>query len=209
MLSKYKGLFIVSAAILLFSSCHSLRRAVQTPSPSPVYLRKKSEPVAKIPSASSDVNNKSKRPLRKKVLKRKYAAVLKTSPGKIKNKRLYYFIDEWYGVKYKWGGNSQSGIDCSGLVCQLYKKVYGVDIKRTVATQHDDTRNFRRKRRLREGDLIYFKTEGDDLSHVGVYLKNGYFLHSSKSKGVAINSIYETYWQRVYAGGGKVRRKKA
>ena len=201
---RRKGL-LVAGTVLLFSACHTSRPAVQS------SLNRTEQPtrkqnVTKRESGKESRHN-SKQPLRKKALKRKYAAVLKTSPGKIKNKNLYYFIDEWYGVKYKWGGNNQSGVDCSGLVCQLYKNVYGLNIKRTVATQHDDTRNFRRTRRLREGDLIYFKTDGDDLSHVGVYLKNGYFLHSSKSKGVAINSIYESYWQDAYAGGGKVRKK--
>jgi lipoprotein Spr len=201
---------LVVSGILLFSACHTSRQTVQS-SPNNVKQPVNNYEIAKEKDHHEPkvIRHNSKQPLRKKALKRKYAAILKTSPSKIKNKKLYYFIDDWYGVKYRWGGNNQSGVDCSGLVCQLYKNVYGLNIKRTVATQHDDTRNFRRKRRLKEGDLIYFKTEGDDLSHVGIYLRNGYFLHSSKSKGVAINSIYETYWQRVYAGGGKVRRKKA
>jgi probable lipoprotein NlpC len=149
----------------------------------------------------------SKPPLKKKELKKKYATVLKTSPKKIKNPRLYYFIDDWYGVPYKWGGNNQTGVDCSGLVCQLYKAVYGVEIKRTVAAQKEDSNNFRRKKKFREGDLVYFKIQGDDADHVGIYLKNGYFVHSSKSKGVMISSLNDSFWQKVYNRGGKVRKK--
>jgi len=144
-------------------------------------------------------------PLRKKELRRKYASILQTRPGTIKNKRLYYFIDEWSGVHYKWGGNDKNGVDCSGFVHQLYQSVYGVKIRRTVATLHEETRNFRKLRKLREGDLVYFKEE-DDPSHVGVYLRNGYFVHSSKGTGVHISNLKESYWQKTFAGGGKVRK---
>lgn len=148
------------------------------------------------------------KPLRPKELKRKYAQILDTKPRKIKNKALYYFIDDWNGVKYKWGGNDKKGVDCSGFAKLLYANVYHTDIKRTVATQHATTKNFKRKRRLREGDIIYF-AESDDPSHVGIYLRNGFFVHSSKGVGVHISSLHDPYWKKVYTGGGKVKKKKS
>jgi len=150
---------------------------------------------------------KEYKPLRKRALKRKYAAILQTKPSRIKNKDLYYFIDEWSGVKYKWGGNDKNGVDCSGFVHQLYQSVYGLQIKRTVATIHTTTKNFHRKRRLREGDILYFKEE-DDPTHVGIYLRNGYFVHSSKGTGVHISNLKDAYWKDAYTGGGKIRRKR-
>lgn len=131
---------------------------------------------------------------------------MQVKPAKIKNKQLYYFIDDWYGVKYKWGGNDKNGVDCSGFTKLLYQHVYETQMKRTVTTLHETTRNFKRKRRLREGDLVYFR-EKDDPSHVGVYLKNGYFVHSSKGKGVHISSLNDNYWNSIYKGGGKVKKK--
>jgi len=169
---------VLAIIIFLLTSCHSARR----------------------------VATSTKQPLSKKELKRKYATVLHTKPNKIRNKKLYYFIDDWNGVCYKWGGNDQSGVDCSGFAHELYLAVYGLKIKRTVATQHATTRNFKRKRKLREGDLVYFK-EDDDPSHVGIYLKNNYFVHSSKGKGVHISNLNETYWHKTYTGGGKVKKK--
>ena len=147
------------------------------------------------------------RRLRKKALRKKYAAMLDTKPRKIKNLKLYYFIEEWHGVPYQWGGNDKSGVDCSGFVRNLYAAVYGLQIKRTVATQHAETRNFRKKRRLDEGDIVYFRKD-DDPSHAGIYLQNGYFVHSSRGRGVHISHLKDQYWKRTFAGGGKVRRKK-
>ncbi len=141
-----------------------------------------------------------------KELKKKYAKILETRPRKIKHKELYYFIDEWYGVSYKWGGNDKKGVDCSGFVTQLYTTVYGEKIKRTVASQYASTKNFKRKRRLREGNLIYF-TETNNPSHVGVYLMNGFFVHSASGKGVHISHINNIYWKKTYTGGGKVKKR--
>jgi len=157
-------------------------------------------------SCHSTKKTAANKPLSKKELKKKYAAILQTKPRKIKNKELYFFIDEWYGVKYKWGGNDKAGVDCSGFTKQLYTTVYKKEVKRTVATLHQSTRNFKRKRRLREGDLVYFQ-EDDDPSHVGVYLRNGFFVHSAKGKGVHISNINDSYWKRIYKAGGKVKKK--
>ncbi|HRO41665.1 MAG TPA: NlpC/P60 family protein [Flavipsychrobacter sp.] len=167
---------LVLATLIIFTSCHSSKKGT------------------------------ANKPLSKKELKKKYAAILETKPRKIKNQQLYYFIDDWYGVKYKWGGNEKKGVDCSGFTKILYNKVYGMEVKRTVATLHETTKNFKRKRKLREGDLVYFQEE-DDPSHVGVYLKNGYFVHSAKGKGVHISNIKDNYWKKIYAGGGKVKKK--
>ena len=194
------------AALLLLASCHSSRQAAYTPGSTPTTINNK-QTITRLDSEGYPYQREKKQ-LRRKELKRKYAALLHTKPKKIKNKKLYYFIDDWYGVEYKWGGNDQAGVDCSGLIVKLYEQVYNLKLKRTVALQHDDTRNFRRQRRFREGDLVYFNTVGDDASHVGVYLKNGYFVHSAKSRGVSISNLKEPYWKKVFAGGGKVRTDK-
>jgi murein DD-endopeptidase / murein LD-carboxypeptidase len=197
---RYLYLF---ASILLLASCHSARQVAYTTDTTPAKTATKNS-VTRLDSEGYPYQ-RDKKPLRRKALKKKYAAILETKKSKIKNKKLYYFIDDWAGVEYKWGGNDQDGVDCSGLIVKLYADVYGRKLQRTVALQHEDTRNFRRQRRFREGDLVYFKTVGDDASHVGVYLKNGYFVHSAKSRGVSIANLNDPYWKKVYAGGGKVR----
>ncbi len=57
---------------------------------------------------------------------------------------------------------------------------------------------------MREGDLVFFKTNGSSVSHVGVYLINDKFVHASTSSGVMISDLNETYWKKYYVGGGRV-----
>ena len=64
-----------------------------------------------------------------KELKKKYAEKLGVSPSEIKNEKLYQFINEWYGVPYKYAGKDKYGIDCSGLTSTLYNNVY----KKTIS----------------------------------------------------------------------------
>lgn len=207
LLKTSRSISVLLLVIALLSSCHSSRKTTAGNTPYKPQQATTSYKVKSQESGETSPIREHKR-LKRRALKRKYAAILKTTPHKIKNKRLYYFVDDWNGVKYKWGGNDQNGVDCSGFAHQLYLSVYGINIKRTVATLHTTTRNFRRQRRLREGDLIYFK-ESDDPTHVGVYLKNGFFVHSSKGQGVHISNLNDDYWQRTFAGGGKIKKKKA
>lgn len=146
-------------------------------------------------------------PLNKKALKTKYAALLKVRRKDIKNRQLYSFIDAWLGIKYKWGGNDKNGVDCSGFAQQLYRNVYNTYIVRTSLEQHEKSRTFRRKQRLREGDLIFFRPTGEKVSHVGVYLQNNYFVHVSISKGVTISNLGEKYWRQCFVCGGKMSKK--
>ncbi len=176
---------VLFSAWFLFAACHSTKHV-------------------SVSRTETSNNSTDYKPLKKGELKRKYAAVLGVAPGKIKDERLYYFIDDWYGTPYKWGGNDQRGVDCSGLVCQLYSNVYGVKLRRTAAQQHGESRNFKRKKKFKEGDLVYFRSQGKEPTHVGVYLKNGYFFHAG-TKGVTINHLDDMYWKRTYMGGGKVR----
>lgn len=139
----------------------------------------------------------------KKDIQRKYAAMMDVNPKSIKNIRLYAFVENWYGVPYKYGGSGQSGVDCSGLVQQLYRNVYGKHIPRSSLEQYNESKSFRRVKKLREGDLVFFKTSGKKISHVGVYLQNGYFVHAS-DQGVRLNHIKESYWKQCYKAGGRI-----
>jgi lipoprotein Spr len=56
---------------------------------------------------------------------------------------------------------------------------------------------------MQQGDLVFFKT-GRGVSHVGLYLGNGYFTHASTSIGVTISNLSETYWTKKFIGGGRI-----
>lgn len=137
-------------------------------------------------------------------VKDKYSTVLEVLPNQISNVMLYRFIDEWYGVKYRMGGTSKSGIDCSAFVQTLYQYVFGFNLLRTAGMQFTEAQYVKNVEDLKEGDLVFFKINTSRISHVGVYLKNNFFVHSASSKGVSIAKLTSAYWTKYYAGGGRI-----
>lgn len=100
--------------------------------------------------------------------------------------------DDWSGTRYRYGGMSRSGIDCSALMLVWFRSLYGVNLPRTAAQQATQGTRVSRSD-LRAGDLVFF-SQGTRISHVGVYIGNGQFAHSSSSRGVAIAELSNSYW---------------
>jgi lipoprotein Spr len=121
------------------------------------------------------------------------------------NSSLYKFIVEWYGVPYKYGSCSKDGVDCSGFVNLLYKTVYS----KTLERKSDDIFHKQckkiSKQDVREGDLVFFKIDSKEITHVGVYLKNDKFVHASTKKGVMISDLNEPYFQKYFYAFGRVK----
>jgi len=141
----------------------------------------------------------------KSTLQAKYARLLNVPAGFITNHPLYNFIDDWVGVQHCIGGNNRSGIDCSGFAQLLYENVYCMNLMRTASQQFQKCRRVLRKDALQEGDLVFFRTQGKKrINHVGVYLLNDFFVHSSTSQGVVVSNLNEKYWLKRYAGGGRI-----
>lgn len=120
------------------------------------------------------------------------------------NTELYEAINSWLGVPYKYGGTDRDGIDCSAFVGVIYKQVYGVSMNRTA---NDMLRNVTLipKSQLREGDLVFFTNSKGKVSHVGIYLKDELFAHSSTSNGVSVSRLDNTYWKKHFYKGGRVK----
>jgi len=133
----------------------------------------------------------------------KYAELLNVPPSEIKNLALYNFIDKWIGVKYKYGGTTTDGVDCSGFANILYKEVYKTVLPRSSAEIAKEIKNAP-KTNLSEGDLLLFDIDGKKNSHVGIYLANNKFVHSSTSKGVIISSLELPYYQKSFSKAGKI-----
>lgn len=122
----------------------------------------------------------------------------------IKNKALYDFIKDWEGTPHVMGGNTQTGVDCSGLVCALYADVYAVRLENRRASDIFNEVEVIPKKELKEGDLVFFKIRGRNIDHIGVYLNNNRFVHTSSSKGVMVSSLEEPYFKkRFYKAGRK------
>jgi cell wall-associated NlpC family hydrolase len=136
-------------------------------------------------------------------VKDKYSSMIDVMPNQISNVMLYRFIDEWYGVKYRMGGTTKKGVDCSAFVQHLYQYVFGYDILRTACLQFSEAKRIA-KDDLKEGDLVFFRVGTSRISHVGVYLRNNFFVHSASSKGVSIANLGNAYWSKYFAGGGRI-----
>ena len=139
------------------------------------------------------------------VLQLKYSMLTNTPVEKLDNQKLLEFMDEWYGVPYRFGGTTKKGIDCSAFTLTLMADVYGVtSIPRMSKDQYAASEKISRKK-LREGDLVFFHTygKGKTVTHVGVYLYNNRFVHASVS-GVQIDDLEGSYYSRHFVGAGRI-----
>jgi cell wall-associated NlpC family hydrolase len=137
----------------------------------------------------------------------KYAALLNTDVELLANMQLLPYIDEWYGTRYRMGGTSKSGIDCSAFVQAVYLAAFAVNVPRTARDQFKYARIISATE-LKEGDLVFFNTTGG-ISHVGIYLQNNKFVHASSTNGVKISDMFEPYYLKRYKGAGRIEKPGA
>ena len=121
------------------------------------------------------------------------------------NHSLYVEAAGWLGVPYRSGGTNKRGVDCSGLTSSIYKKVYHKKLERSSEEQRKKDCRKISKGKLREGDLVFFHNgrKKKRATHVGIYLKNGKFIHASTSRGVIISNLNEDYWKKHWLSGGR------
>ena len=137
-------------------------------------------------------------------LQLKYSIKMDVAVESINNIPLLKKIDEWYGTPYYYGGSTKNGVDCSYFTLDVMQGVYNIGLKRTAAEQYEQTSRINWED-LKEGDLIFFKTEGPNrISHVGIYLSNNKFVHSSVRNGVTISDLSDPYYQRTLFSMGRL-----
>jgi lipoprotein Spr len=134
----------------------------------------------------------------------KYAMMMDVEVETLINPALYSFIDDWYGTNYRMGGTTKKGIDCSAFSGTLLSSIYSFAVPRTAREQYKVCEQID-KENLLTGDLVFFNTRGG-VSHVGVYLTNNKFVHSSSSNGVTISSLDDSYYSKKFIGGGRVNQ---
>lgn len=127
-----------------------------------------------------------------------------TNPNVIQENKLQSVVKSWMGAPYKFGGNTRQGIDCSGLVFQLYKDVYNKVTPRTSKSLYEAATKISEKE-LQEGDLVFFNIDGKGISHVGIYIGEDKFVHASSRKGVVLSLLSEDYYKKHFVSFGKLR----
>jgi cell wall-associated NlpC family hydrolase len=117
--------------------------------------------------------------------------------------RLGAILQSYLGKPYLGKSRYERGVDCSLLVREVFRKFDGRQLPRTVAEQWDLGGPVHHNR-LDYGDLVFFRTGRSEVSHVGVYLGRGEFLHASSSQGVIISSLSDKYWAERYVGARRI-----
>ena len=135
---------------------------------------------------------------------KKYAKIIGIDEKNISNQNLYLFIDEWYGTPYQYGGKSKRGVDCSGFISILYKQVFKKNVNGSASSIYDQCEKIQ-KNNLREGDLVFFKIDSKEISHVGIYLQNNKFVHATTKARVMIDDLNEDYYREYFVGAGRIK----
>ncbi|WP_454254861.1 C40 family peptidase [Pseudomonas sp. Marseille-Q8238] len=112
------------------------------------------------------------------------------------------------GTKYRFGGRSaQTGFDCSGFVGYLFSEEAGIQLPRSTREMINLDAPLVSRTDLEPGDVIFFNNRGRGrVSHAGIYLGDDQFIHSSSSRsgGVRIDSLDDSYWSRSYMEAKRV-----
>jgi cell wall-associated NlpC family hydrolase len=122
-------------------------------------------------------------------------------------KQLINTAMQYNGVRYRGGGTTTAGMDCSGLVTTVFK-TYDVSLPRSSNDMSKVGEKLNRNE-IKKGDLVFFRTNGRSvINHVGLVTEvkddEIIFIHSSVQRGVIISSTKEPYYQRTFAQANRI-----
>lgn len=171
MYSRLKLIFtlMLSAALLGLSGCANASLSTQAVTKSQILAEKKRQSVAL------------------------------SNPANDASQKVLSVYRNWAGTRYRLGGTTKAGIDCSAFVKTTMHGAFNLHLPRSTAEQKNVGREIS-KSALRPGDLVFFRQN----HHVGVYIGGGKFVHASSSRGVMTSSLSESYWARHYTQSRRV-----
>jgi cell wall-associated NlpC family hydrolase len=109
---------------------------------------------------------------------------------------------QYIGTPYRYGGDSPRGFDCSGLVLYSHERV-GLNVPRTAAAQSEAAKPVPIDE-LRPGDLVFFRVDGREVDHVGIYLGAGRFVHAPRTgRAVTSANLGDPYYVKRFYGAGR------
>ena len=119
---------------------------------------------------------------------------------------MMFEIEEWLNTRYKWGGKSENGIDCSGFTSMIFERVLGLQIPRSSVEQMKFGTPIESISDLQFGDLVFFKSGRRNPGHVGIYIGDGVFAHSSsyQKRGVVRSTLIEGNYLKRYVGARRI-----
>ena len=112
----------------------------------------------------------------------------------------------YLGTRYRYGASGARGFDCSGFTSYIYRQ-HGISLPHNSAAQYRVGKPVSRSE-LRPGDLVFFRTRGSQISHVGIYIGNGKFVHASSARGrVRVDTLTSGYYHQRYVGARRITKK--
>lgn len=200
--SKLFKLTLLLISVLFCYSCTGLRehirqRQLETHGPPKKIRDHRNDNLAKDSSSSIKKDVASKSFYSK--YSQKWGVELKGN----EDEKLIKEIDSWLGTPYVYGGASKKGTDCSGMILSIYKTVYGFSLNRSAFDMQKDVA-FVDLKKAKLGDVLFFKINGERVSHVGLYLGDNKFIHATTSKGVIISNLEEKYYATRYYKCGRL-----
>lgn len=106
------------------------------------------------------------------------------------------------GTRYRYGGVSRDGLDCSGLVVYAHRRL-GLEVPRTSNDQAQEAERVK-PRKLERGDLVFFKIASRRVNHVGIYVGDHRFVHApGEGKPVTLGSLDDDFYADTFSGAGR------
>ncbi len=112
-------------------------------------------------------------------------------------------VTRYFGTHYRSGGQTPAGFDCSGFVRFMFGKTFDMELPRS-STEMAAIGTKVNKDDLQPGDLVFFQTKGRRINHVGIFIGNDTFIHSSLSKGITEDRLNHSYFEKRFAGAVRV-----
>ena len=125
--------------------------------------------------------------------------------GGIPKQKVIDVVMDWLGTRYQYGGMTRGGIDCSAFTRMIFESTSKVTLPRSAAQQSTVGKTVSKRSELQLGDLVFFNTRRRvAVGHVGIYLGDDLFAHSSSRYGVTISSLKSTYYGKRLIGARRL-----